>query len=75
MTTDQQDNKVVINGKEHLLSEFNDQQKYYVAQLKNLTERENSIKFDLDQVVVAKQSFTDFLVKSLEEQTVEEVSS
>ena len=64
--SEQDEEKIVINGEEHLVSSFTNQQKYFVNQIKALQERENAIKFDLDQVVVAKQSFSDFLVKSFE---------
>lgn len=73
MSEEQKDEKITINGEEHLVSSFNDQQKYFVAQIRALQERENSIKFDLDPIILAKQSFSDLLVKSFEEPAEEVV--
>lgn len=71
MTEQQQEEKIVLNGKEYLFDSLNDNQKYFVRQVRALQERELSIKFDLDQVILAKQSFSDLLVKSLEESAEE----
>ena len=69
MSEEQKDEKITINGEEHLVSSFNDQQKYFVAQIRALQEKETSIKFDLDPIILAKQSFSDLLVKSFEQAT------
>jgi len=71
MTEQQQEEKIVLNGKEYLFDSLNDNQKYFVRQVRALQERELAIKFDLDQVILAKQSFSDLLVKSLEESAEE----
>jgi hypothetical protein len=60
-------NTIIINDKEHNLDDFNANQKYFIAQIKDLDIKANNTKFQLDQVTVARDSFTQALVKSIEE--------
>jgi hypothetical protein len=61
------DNIININGTEYDTDSFNNEQKYVIAQIKDLQARFEVEKFKLDQTQVALQSFTSALLKSLEE--------
>jgi hypothetical protein len=58
---------ITIDDKEHNIDDFNANQKYLLLQIKDLDIKAGNTKFQLDQVTVAKESFTKALVKSLEE--------
>ena len=60
-------NIITINDKEYNIAELNQNQQYFIAQIKDLEAKENNLKFQLDQVTVAKDSFTQALIKSVEE--------
>jgi hypothetical protein len=66
------DNIININGTEYDTDSFNNEQKYVIAQIKDLQARFEVEKFKLDQTQVALQSFTSALLKSLEENDDEE---
>ena len=65
--TDTQNNIININGTEYDTDSFNNEQKYVIAQIRDLQARFEVEKFKLDQTQVALQSFTSALIKSLEE--------
>jgi hypothetical protein len=71
--TDTQNNIININGTEYDTDSFNNEQKYVIAQIRDLQARFEVEKFKLDQTQVALQSFTSALLKSLEESQEEEV--
>ena len=71
--TDTQNNIININGTEYDTDSFNNEQKYLIAQIRDLQARFEVEKFKLDQTQVALQSFTSALLKSLEESQEEEV--
>ena len=60
-------NIITINDKEYNIADLNQNQQYFIAQIKDLEAKENNLKFQLDQVTVAKDSFTQALIKSVEE--------
>ena len=66
------DNIININGTEYDTDSFNNEQKYVIAQIRDLQARFEVEKFKLDQTQVALQSFTSALLKSLEENDDEE---
>jgi|TARA_R110002020_G_C16148061_1_gene762432 hypothetical protein len=68
---DTKDNIININGTEYDTDSFNNEQKYVIAQIRDLQARFEVEKFKLDQTQVALQSFTSVLLKSLEEKEVE----
>tara|TARA_R110002012_G_scaffold246024_1_gene421039 strand:- start:424 stop:660 length:237 start_codon:yes stop_codon:yes gene_type:complete len=70
--TDKTNNVISINGTDYDTDSFNNEQKYVIAQIKDLQARFEVEKFKLDQTQVALHSFTNALMKSLEE-TKEEV--
>lgn len=59
--------KIKIDDKEYKLDDFDDKQKYIVAQIKDLTNKSSSLKFQIDQIEVAKASFIKTLTMSIEE--------
>jgi len=66
MTEQTQSNVVSINGKEYNADEFNNEQKYAIQQLRDLQEKADGLKFQLDQVAAAQKVFTDALIASVE---------
>ena len=59
--------KITLDEKEYKLEDFDDKQKYLVAQIKDLTDKSNKIKFQLDQIEIAKVAFIKTLTLSIEE--------
>ena len=72
---DTKDNIININGTEYDTDSFNNEQKYVIAQIRDLQARFEVEKFKLDQTQVALQSFTSALIKSLEKSEEEEVEA
>jgi len=60
-------NIITINDKEYNVAELEQNQQYFIAQIKDLDVKVGNLKFQLDQVSVAKDSFTQALIKSVEE--------
>jgi len=60
-------NIITINDKEYNIADLNQNQQYFIAQIKDLEAKGNNLKFQLDQITVAKDSFTQALIKSVEE--------
>jgi len=58
---------ITIDGIEYKEDDFTDEQKYMLAQVKDLQTKEEQLKFNLHQMTVAKQGFVDALSKSLKE--------
>lgn len=56
---------ITIDGTEYKEDDFSDEQKYMLAQVKDLQTKEEQLKFNLHQMTVAKQGFIDALSKSL----------
>lgn len=59
--------KIKIDDKEYKLDDFDDKQKYLVAQIKDLTSKSANFKFQIDQIEVAKAAFIKTLTLSIEE--------
>ena len=59
--------KITIDSKEYKLEDFDDKQKYLVAQIRDLTDKSNKVKFQLDQIEIAKVAFIKALTLSIEE--------
>ena len=58
-------NIITIDGKDYKTDDMNTQQKYTIAQIKHLQNKVNSLRFELDQVVRAQNSFTNALIDSV----------
>ena len=63
-----ENNIVTINGQEYSEDTFDARQKYFINQIRDLQLKANSLRFQLDQVVVAQDRFTEELVKTVEEE-------
>ena len=56
-----------IGGTEYDPNDLTDQQKYLIAQVQDLQSKRQPIQFQLDQISVALDSFTNALISSLQE--------
>lgn len=61
-----------VDGEPYELDKFDDNQKYLLAQIEDLTKKSSSIKFQLDQVEVARDIFTQNLISDLKAKREEE---
>ena len=59
-------NVININGTDYDSEDLNNDQKYIINQIQDLQTKENSFRFQLDQVRVAREVFVANLIKSLE---------
>ena len=57
---------VNINGTEYNEADLIEQHKYFIAQIKDLQSKSKSLKFQLDQVQVSLNAFTNSLISELE---------
>lgn len=57
---------ITIDGVDHDFTAFTDQQKLFVAQINNLTQKLEELQFQADQLSVAKTAFVGMLKQSLE---------
>ena len=61
-----------VDGEPYDIDKFDDNQKYLLTQIEDLTKKASSIKFQLDQVQVARDVFTHNLIEALKKQRNEE---
>jgi len=68
----EQNNVITIDGKEYNQEDLSQDQTYFINQIKDLQAKAASLKFQLDQVTVAQNAFTNSLIQSLnkEEESV-----
>lgn len=66
MTTTTETNVITINGTDYTDDQLSSEQKYYIAQIRDLQAKADAAKFQLDQATVAKDTFVNALIKSLE---------
>ena len=73
----EQNNVITIDGKEYNQEDLSQDQNYFINQIKDLQAKAASLKFQLDQVTVAQNAFTNSLIQSVkgEEETKEEKAS
>ena len=60
------ENVININGTDYDYEDLSNDQKYIINQIQDLQTKENSLRFQLDQVRVAREVFVANLIKSLE---------
>ena len=65
------DNVLNIDGQDYKETDLNAKQKYLISQLKDLTNRSNTLRGELDQLQRAAESFRTELLASFKE-TVDE---
>ena len=68
----EQNNVITIDGKEYNQEDLTQDQTYFINQIKDLQAKGANLKFQLDQVTVAQNAFTNSLIQSLnkEEESV-----
>ena len=59
------ENVITINGTEYDPSDLSEQQKYWTLQIQDLQQKRQSIQFQIDQISIALDSFTNVLIDSL----------
>jgi hypothetical protein len=64
-----------INGTKYTEEDFNDEQKYLLRQIRSCKAKAAQLTFDLDQVKVAEQAFTQGFLVSVEAEKEKEESS
>ena len=74
MENENQNNTITIDGKEHDIKDFTSEQVYMVNQIKDLQTKEGNLKFQIDQVTVAKSVFTSKLIESVKAKDDPEVT-
>ena len=65
-------NVINIDGKEYNQEDLDDKQTYLINQIKDLQAKGASLRFQLDQVTVAQNAFTNSLIASLKSEEVVE---
>ena len=73
----EQNNVITIDGKEYKTEDLSQDQNYFINQIKDLQAKGASLRFQLDQVTVAQNAFTNSLIQSVkgEEEPKEEKAS
>ena len=66
MTEESNVEYLTINNTKHDVSQMDDQQKYYISQLKLLSQDANTLRANLDRVQRSINSFQADLIKSVE---------
>ena len=63
-------NVITIDGKEYNQEDLSQDQTYFINQIKDLQAKGASLRFQLDQVSVAQNAFTNSLIASLKSEEV-----
>ena len=66
----EQSNVITIDGKEYNQEDLSQDQTYFINQIKDLQAKGASLRFQLDQVTVAQNAFTNSLIASLKSEEV-----
>ena len=61
----EQSNVITIDGKEYNQEDLTQDQSYFINQIRDLQAKAASLKFQLDQVTVAQNAFTNSLIQSV----------
>ena len=65
-------NVITIDGKEYNQDDLTQDQSYFINQIRDLQAKAGSLKFQLDQVTVAQNAFTNSLIESLKSEDKED---
>ena len=68
----EQSNVITIDGKEYNQDDLTQDQSYFINQIRDLQAKAGSLKFQLDQVTVAQNAFTNSLIESLKSEDKED---
>ena len=69
------DNVITIDGKEYNQEDLSQDQNYFINQIKDLQAKAASLRFQLDQVTVAQNAFTNSLIQSVKGEEDETTAS
>jgi hypothetical protein len=64
------ENVITIDGQEYDPNELDETQNYLIAQIKDLQAKSAKIRFDLDQVTIAQNAFTNQLIQSVKNEEI-----
>jgi hypothetical protein len=64
---------VTIDGIEYEADDLTDEVKYMIAQVKDIDDKLANLRFQMDQLTVAKNAFSDAVVKAVKNETSTEV--
>ena len=70
--SEQKTNVITIDGKEYNQEDLSQDQNYFINQIKDLQSKAANLKFQLDQVTVAQNAFTNSLIESLKSEDKED---
>ena len=65
-------NVINIDGKEYNTDDMSQDQTYWINQIKDLQAKGANLRFQLDQVTVAQNAFTNSLIQSLKTEDKDE---
>jgi hypothetical protein len=68
----EQSNVITIDGKEYKPEDLSQDQNYFINQIKDLQAKAANLRFQLDQVTVAQNAFTNSLIQSVKGSEEEE---
>jgi hypothetical protein len=72
MVMTEQSNVITIDGKEYKTEDLSQDQNYFINQIKDLQAKAANLKFQLDQITVAQNAFTNSLIESLKSEDKED---
>ena len=61
----EQSNVITIDGKEYNADDMSQDQTYWINQIKDLQAKSANLRFQLDQITVAQNAFTNSLIQSV----------
>jgi hypothetical protein len=61
----EQNNVITIDGKEYNADDMSQDQTYWIKQIKDLQAKSANLRFQLDQITVAQNAFTNSLIQSV----------
>jgi len=70
--TEEKTNVITIDGKEYNQEDLSQDQNYFINQIKDLQAKASNLKFQLDQITVAQNAFTNSLIESLKSEDKED---
>lgn len=59
---------VTIDGVEYQADDLTDEVKYMIAQVKDIDDKLANLRFQMDQLTVAKNAFSDAVVKAVKDE-------
>ena len=68
----EQSNVITIDGKEYKTEDLSQDQNYFINQIKDLQAKGANLRFQLDQITVAQNAFTNSLIQSVKGSEEEE---